>query len=317
MILSVTLNPCIDVLLKVKGLKPNDTNRVQSKEIDAGGKGINLARVAAEIGGSVVATGFLGGANGLLVKDVMDAQAGLTHNFVTTGVETRMNFSVEDGSGKPPTTFNAPGETVTEEEWNQLLRIVDENLQSGGWITLGGSIPPGVPDNAYEVLIEMAKAKGVKVALDADGELLRQTLKLGVDLVKPNQNEAGRLLGYQVKHMHDVIEGSQEIARMMEKNGSQNPVAIISLGANGAMAANEGKVFRAYGIRIDVNSTIGSGDSFMAGLLTATERGDRLEHALMMANACGAATAVTDGTEIARKDVVKDMVGRVKVERVA
>ena len=81
------------------------------------------------------------------------------------------------------------------------------------------------------------------------------------------------------------------------------------------MACQEGKVFRAYGVRIDVNSTIGSGDSFVAGLLTAMERGDRLEHALMMANACGAATALTGGTEIARKDMIKDMIGRVKIER--
>ena len=317
MILSVTLNPCIDVLLKIKGLKVNDTNRVQNKEIDAGGKGINLARVAAEIGGDVLATGFLGGANGLLVKDVMNDQSGLRHDFVTTQVETRMNVSVEDGSGKPPTTFNAPGETVTTEEWDALVKIIDANMPAGGWLTLGGSIPPGAPENAYEILLGMAKAKGTKVALDADGELLRQTIKHGPVMVKPNQNEAGRLLGYQVKHMHDVIEGVQEIHRMLEKHGVENPLAIISLGANGAMACQEGKVFRAYGIRIDVNSTIGSGDSFVAGLLVALERGDRLEHALMMANACGAATAVTDGTEIARRDSVKEMVGRVKVERVA
>jgi 1-phosphofructokinase family hexose kinase len=314
-ILSVTLNPCIDVLLKVKGLKPNDTNRVQVKEIDAGGKGINLARVAAEIGGDVMATGFLGGANGLLVTDVMKAQPGLRHDFVPTKVETRMNVSVEDGTGKPPTTFNAPGEAISAEEWDALLKIVDANIASGGWVTLGGSIPPGLPENTYEIIMQKAKAKGAKVALDADGELLRQSLKHGPDLVKPNQNEAGRLLGYQVKHMHDVIEGVQEIARMMEKYGAQAPIAIISLGANGAMACQEGKVFRAYGVRIDVNSTIGSGDSFVAGLLTAIERGDRLEHALMMANACGAATAVTDGTEIARKDSVKEMIGRVKIER--
>ncbi len=316
MILSVTLNPCVDVTLITKGLKANDTNRIQSKEVDAGGKGVNLSRVAAEIGGQTFATGFLGGANGQLVHRVMEEQ-GLPNEFVETAVETRMNFSVEDGTGKPPTTFNAPGDPVSEDEWRKLLAIVEGKLVSGGWMTLGGSIPPGVPADAYEILFTKAKAAGMRVMLDADGELLRNGIKLAPDFIKPNQNEASRYLGYQVKSIHDGIEAVQEIHRNMVKGGAVNPLAVISLGANGALACQEDKVFRAYGVRIESKSTIGSGDSFVAGVLVALQRGDRLEHALMFGNACGAATAMTDGTEIARKDVVKDLIAQVKVERVA
>src|SRR5690348_1023172 len=115
MILSVTLNPCVDHTLFVEGLRPHQRNKILRLETDAGGKGINLSRIVAELGGDAVATGLVGGDSGRLVAAALERQ-GVRNDFVEVAGETRRNFSVESGDGDP-TTFNAVGPEVTGIEW--------------------------------------------------------------------------------------------------------------------------------------------------------------------------------------------------------
>lgn len=156
MILSVTLNPCIDQTFFIDGLKPHDTNRIVRIETDAGGKGVNLARVAVELGGNAIATGFLGGGPGGFVRRVLDLQ-GVQHDFIETSGVTRTNFSVEDGGEEPPTTFNAKGPSIEESEWEAVVDRVRVLSDSAAWVALGGSLPQGVPVDAYK-LIEIGRA---------------------------------------------------------------------------------------------------------------------------------------------------------------
>ncbi|MCG9895578.1 MAG: 1-phosphofructokinase [Fimbriimonadaceae bacterium] len=303
MILTVTLNPCVDLILFAEGLKPHDTNRVQRKEEDAGGKGVNVSRVAAELGAETSATGFLGGGPGGYVERVLKDQ-GVDCRFIPTAEPTRINVSVESGDG-PPTTFNMKGPLVQACEWDALLAGVGRSAADADWVCLGGSLPPGVPDDAWAVLGRLAKDRGARVVLDADGPALLHGLTAAPDLVKPNRREAERWLGRDLPDRPSQIEAAREILARLRDLGSADPTVLLSLGGEGALCAAGSDVFFAPPIPIQVKSTIGSGDSMIGGFLAALQAGKSLEDALAQGSAAGAATATTDGTEIARREVVQ------------
>jgi 1-phosphofructokinase family hexose kinase len=309
MIVTVTLNPCIDQTVFVDGLKLHDANRVVRFETDAGGKGVNLSRVVAELGGESVATGLLGGGPGAFVRRVLDAQ-GVRHEFVEIEKDTRTNFTVEDGSGEAPTSFNAKGPMVAEFEWDALVDKVRTIATGASWVTLGGSLPQGVPVDAYLTLGWIAKELGAKLALDADGEAARQGLEAKPDFIKPNKKEAGRLLGRAVESVEDAVFAAEELLQYLSEGG----ICIVSLGAEGAVLATREETFIGKPIEIESNSTIGSGDSMVAGVLLSLVQGKPLREAFALGIAAGTATAMTDGAEIARRSVVDELLAKVQIE---
>ena len=302
MILSVTLNPCIDQTLFVDGLKPHDTNRIVRTETDAGGKGVNLSRVAVELGGDSLATGLLGGGPGAFVRRVLDLQ-GVPHDFIGTKGVSRTNFSVEDDSGEPPTTFNAKGPRIEPEEWDSLLDKVREHAERAAWVALGGSLPQGVPVDAYRLLGIVAKSAGARLVLDADGEAMRRGLEARPQFIKPNGSEAGRLLGRKVEKIDDAIFAAEELQQYLEDGG----VCVVSLGADGAVMSCPDGTFVGHGIEVEQVSTIGSGDSLVGAMLMAMDKGGGYAEALKVGLAAGAATATTSGAEIARRAVVEEL----------
>ena len=310
MILTVTLNPSVDHAIFLDRLKLGDTNRVMRTETDAGGKGVNLARVAAELGAETLATGFLGGGNGAFVRRVLDRQ-GVRHDFIEIEGETRTNFSVEDDSDDPPTTFNEPGPKVEAKDWQALIAKCQMLASRARWAALGGSLPPGAPPDIFVQLALLFRQVGCKVVLDADGEPLKQALKGGVDFVKPNSAEAERVLDRPVRSDKEALDAAAAL------HGMGPAIAIVSRGEDGAvMACSEGQ-FIGKPPQIDARSTIGSGDSLIGAMLWAIEEGKPLEEAFKWGIAAGAATATTDGSEIARKPVIQELLARVQVERVA
>lgn len=309
MILSVTLSPCIDQTLFVDGLRPFDTNRVLRTETDAGGKGINLSRVAAELGGDSVATGFLGGGPGAYVKRVLQAQ-GVVHDFVEIVGDTRTNFSVEDGSGQPPTTFNSKAPPVSPVEYDRLVAKVTELTQGASWVAFGGSLPTGVSVDAYYELGGIVKRAGKRLLIDADGEAMRKGLDAKPHLIKPNRKEAGRLLGRSVESVDDAVFAAEELRQYLEPDG----VCVVSLGADGAVMASDEGTYIGRPIEVESVSTIGSGDSMLGAILAALQMGQSLTDAFRLGLAAGAATAATDGSEIARRPVVDALLPRALVE---
>lgn len=307
MILSVTLNPCVDHALFVKQLCLGDTNRVLRTETDAGGKGVNLSRVVAELGGRTVATGFLGGGSGAYVRKALDAQ-GVLHDFVETADDTRMNFSVEDDSCAPPTTFNEPGPAITANEWEDLQKHVARYAASAWWIAMGGSLPPGVPIDAFAQLCRIAHEAGSKVLLDADGEPARRGMAAGPDFIKPNAKEAGRLLDRTIT----TLDEARDAALELHKRGPA--IVVLSRGADGAVLAHDGVVCSGTSPTVAVKSTIGSGDSLLGGMLWAMGESKSMEEAFSWGLAAGAATAATDGSEIARRPVVLELLPQAKIQ---
>lgn len=308
MIVSVTLNPCVDRVVFVPGLKVGDTNRVERVETDAGGKGVNLSRVVAELGGKTIATGFLGGGPGAFVRHVLHAQ-GVHNSFVEIARNTRVNTSIECGEG-PPTTLNEPGPEIGEEEWHRLLGHCEVLFERADWVALGGSLPPGLPADAFRQLGELAHRHGCKILLDADGEPMKLGLDAKPDLIKPNLREAERLVGRDLPTLQDAVEAARELLRVSTR-------VLLSMGKQGAVLAAPDGVWMGHTPRVEARSTIGSGDSMLGALLWSLEMEGDWPEALRWGLAAGAATATTDGSEIARKPVIGLLYNEARVERLA
>jgi len=311
MILSVTVNPCIDHAMFVRTLTLYDTNRVVRTEIDAGGKGINLSRVAAEVGGQTIATGFLGGGTGNFVLGVLKRE-GIETDFVHIDGETRTNFSIEDDSGNPPTTFNEPGIEISLEHWKELKSHLEKYKNKPSWLSIGGSLPPGLEASAYRELVEVGHSLGAKVLLDADNEALREGLKVGPDFIKPNKDEAERLLGRSISTEDEVLRAVHDLAA----NLPPSAMAMISLGKEGAVLATPSGTYIGKSPQVEVRSTIGSGDSLLGAFLATLERTNDVAESFRWGLAAGAATATTDGTEIARLKKIEDLLDLVKIQQV-
>jgi 1-phosphofructokinase len=298
MILTVTLNPSVDRAIYLTQLKLGDTNRIERTETDAGGKGINLSRVADELGARTLATGLLGGGPGAFIRGVL-AREGVPHDFVPIRGETRLNISVEDSSEDPPTTFNERGPEISGPEWAALLAKCEELAPGVRWACLGGSVPPGLPADAYRTLGNLFKKSGARLLLDADGEPMRLGLESGPDLVKPNANEAERLLGYPVASDGDAVRAASDL------RSRGIPTVLISRGRDGAVLqiGSEGWIGRSP--QVEAKSSIGSGDSMLGGFLWALEEGLPPAECLRWGLAAGAATATTTGAEIGRQPVIE------------
>ncbi len=314
MILSVTLNPSVDHALFLDKLNIGDTNRVERTERDAGGKGVNLSRIVAELGSTTMATGFLGGGPGDYVRGSLDRQ-GVSNCFVQVEEDTRINFSVEDASDQPPTTFNEKGPTISPERFDELFRVIKGLIDHVRWIAVGGSLPPGVPNDAYARFVRFAHEHGVKVSLDADNEPMRLGVEAGPDFVKPNSKEAARLLGRELREIDDAVAGARELQEKLHKAHAHDPIVVISLGERGAVLASSSGVYRGESPKVEAISTVGSGDSLIGGMLWAIEQGKPLGEALQWGLACGAATASTDGSEIGRRAKIMELLPQANVER--
>jgi len=310
-LLSITLNPAVDHALFVDGLKTQDVNRIVRKETDAGGKGVNVARVAQELGAAAYATGFLGGGPGLFVRRVLDLQ-GVTHDFVETEAETRTNFSVEDlQNDDPPTSFNERGGPINSQEWDQLLDRCERISGGCQWVAIGGSLPDGIPDDAYALLVRLFRQKGCLVVLDADGEAMVKGMESMPDFIKPNADEAARLLGRPIENLNEAVEGAKELRGRLS---SSRAIVVLSRGSEGAVLVADGLCLNGTPPEVEVKSTIGSGDSMIGGMMFALLDGRDLREAFQWGIAAGAATATTDGSKIARRDMVLDLFDQVRIE---
>jgi 1-phosphofructokinase family hexose kinase len=177
-------------------------------------------------------------------------------------------------------------------------------------VSIGGSLPRGVAVDAYATLGAIAKEKGAKVMIDADGEVLAKALSCRPDFIKPNQNEASRLLNRPVDTTDEAIAAARELLKLLADGG----LVVVSRGAKGAVMASGTNAWVGRSPDVEVKSTMGSGDSMIAGILWALEEGKPVEEAFRWGLACGAATASTDGTKIARRTTIIELFEQAKIE---
>ena len=304
MIHTITPNPALDISYLVDSFKFDDSIRAKKVMRDAGGKGINLSRVAARLNHPTVAMGFVGGRSGDEIEDILKAE-GVRTWFNSLGSSTRTNTIIQDSSNKQ-LRVSAPGASVTNDEVEALKKNIF-SLKAPDFLALGGSLLRGMDSDFYSQISKRAVAEGIRVVVDADNENLKKALENRVFLIKPNQHELERLTNRNIKNFSDAIEASQALLDKVE-------MVLCSLGPKGAILITREQSWLAKAPKVKVDSAVGAGDSLLAGALVAIAEGKSLAEVLKLAVACGSATATSPGTSLCHQETVKELYGLVRLE---
>jgi tagatose 6-phosphate kinase len=272
MILTVTLNPALDLTYTVDALVPHGTHRVGSVTERPGGKGLNVASVLHTAGETVLATGLLGGSTGARVTELM-VRAGLPASFTAIAGETRRTVAVADRTDA--TGFWEPGPAVSEPEWAAFVAGFRELLAGADVVVLSGSLPPGLPPEAYGTLIRLATAAGVRSILDTSGEALRHGLAAQPDLVKPNAAELAQLLA--VTPVPAGVGGGQARGGVIADAARARTLGarsvVVSHGAAGLIAVTAEGRWRATPPERLAGNPTGAGDACVAALARGLHAG--------------------------------------------
>ncbi|MCC8168145.1 MAG: 1-phosphofructokinase [Clostridiales bacterium] len=309
MIYTVTLNPALDKTVEVPNLKVDAVNRITLMRTDPGGKGINVSKVIAKLGGGSVATGILGGNTGRAIRESL-AGMGIELGFVFVDGETRTNLKIIDPVNHQNTDINEPGVTVTADELDELLGKITGRLQKGDIVVLSGSIPAGCPSDIYKKWTEVFSEKGVKVILDADGEQFALGITASPYLIKPNNHELSAMVGKELKDPEELQATAKEI---MDKYRITK--VVVSMGGAGALYVTADETIYAEAVKVPVGSTVGAGDSVVAALAVAEEAGMSLTEAARLSTATGAANVMCSGTQAAEYETVQELMPKVVLHR--
>ncbi len=287
MILCITPNPAVDRTILLPSLVVGHVHRAQKILVEAGGKGLNVARTIRRLGGEPFCMGFLGGHNGHLLDDLTQRE-GLSSNWTWTSAETRTS-TILVSQNSDATVINEPGLPVSDSDWEQLKQDVREHLSSVSLICLSGSLPPGSRADHLRGLLHMLVDAGKQVWVDTSGEALLTVLAHPGIHIKVNGNEIGDVLGLEVKDVDSARRALTSITERMQST------CVITLGTLGAFMATPNGAWHAKGPEVKVVSTVGSGDAFLGGLATALDAGRDFPVALCEAVAAGTANALSAG----------------------
>jgi len=307
MIATITLNPSLDSIITVDGLVVDEANRWKSLRFYAGGKGIDVSRAIYEMGGKTVAYGFIGGPAGRTLEILLDEE-GVPFSFTPITGETRTNFIISDTRTSQQTRIDAPGPRIPPKAFERFKKKMIRVYPNPDLIVAGGSVPPGVPVNAYYDIIMHSNTFGVRSILDSEGEWLAEGIKARPYLIKPNVREAGQLLGRELPTEEAIIRAALDIVEM----GIE--IAVISRGKDGLIAATREVICKAVPPPVKVRSTVGAGDCSIAGLALKLVDEEPLGEACRLAVAMGTAAVLTPGTELCHRSDVERLLPQVKVQ---
>ncbi len=307
MIYTITLNPALDHFLDVQNLSMDDANRVTSECLYAGGKGIDVSRAIRRLGGDSMALGFIGGHNGQIMLELLKKE-GVTCYFTPISQETRRNIIIGTLTRGMQTMLNARGPTVSKEEWKAFLthlRLLDLR---DSYVVLSGSLPRGVPIDAYRQVIALVQNQGAKAVLDTDGPALKSGLMAKPFAMKPNVNELRRLTGQALKSERAILTAATQLHRTGIK------IVLVSMGYRGLLMVSDVCRCRAIPPAVRVRSTVGAGDSAVAGFVYTHAGGKLLEDCLRFAAAAATAATLAPGNQLCRLREVERLAPRVRLE---
>ena len=307
MILTVTLNTAVDKTYTVENFRIDRVHRPSSWKIVPGGKGINVARVYRELGGEAIATGFEGGHNGEYILEGMKDES-LKYDFVRTNDESRVCIAILDPIERTQTELNEVGPEITDDEVQQLKLKYEDLLKGIQYIVLSGSIPPGVPDEIYRILIKIAKQYEIPCVLDSSGEPLIQGLEALPLIAKPNIHELSSVVGRQLATIEETAEAACEL------NSKGIEIVIVTLGRDGALVATKEGLWHAKPPEIPFVSAVGSGDALAAAFVYVLAEEKPVSEALRLGVAAGAANAMTFGAGFCKREDILHLADEVKIE---
>jgi 1-phosphofructokinase len=257
-IITLTLNPALDITQVHTGVTLGAMNRAQSAFIEASGKGINVAQAAAKLGVSSIAVAPLGDVIGQAISSLL-TESNFELVKIPIAGTSRCNFKLLDGS--QITEFNASGPSLDLIEWQTLETTLLKRVQNDSVVVLAGSLPRGIQSTVYADLARKIQLRGAKVVVDAEGSALELALKAEPWLVKPNRIEAEMLLGTKIQDLSDAVAAARKIQAL----GAQN--VLLSLGGEGSIMLTKYSCFQASPPRVQVKNTVGCGDALLAGTI--------------------------------------------------
>jgi len=309
MITTISLNPSIDRTVTVESFVPGGLNRVLSTHSVAAGKGINVALAAGALGVDAECIGFMFREGSKLFEKRLMVNS-TAYNFVWCEGNVRTNIKVFDQSKGEVTEINESGTPVSDDDLRRMTELVALHAENTDYLVLAGSLPPGCPTDYYRTLIQNVEGLGCRCILDADGERMRYGLEAQPFMIKPNRYELEMMTGCELRSLTDIRRAAQ---RYIDMGVS---VVAVSLGSEGAMITDGSEAFYAPRLQIDVKSTVGAGDSMVAGLACGFMGDNSLEDSFRMGVACASARCSTEGYKVIDKAVYKDLLSKVQVERI-
>jgi 1-phosphofructokinase len=307
MIITVTLNPALDKTVEINQFTIGSVNRIVSTRLDAGGKGINVSKVIKELKHKSLALGFLGGSSGNYIKNYLD-DLNIKNEFLSVKGETRTNLKIIDKVNNTHTDINENGPDLKEENIANIKEKIMEYCTKDSLVVLSGNVPSGTSSGIYGEIIKAVKIKGGKVILDADGEMLMQGIKAGPYIVKPNIEELQKAFGITINNEDEVIETAKKILEYGVK------YVVISQGSEGSLFISRDKVAKVKGIKVEVKSTVGAGDSMVAALAVAVESEYTFEEAMKLACATSTANVMTEGTQTGKFEDIERLKKQITIK---
>jgi len=309
MITAITFNPALDKTVSLRALELGKVNRVGHFREDLGGKGINMGRILGGFGIDTKHIVVLGEDNkdsvlNFFRKDKMELE------YVEVKGHTRTNMVIVEEDENRTTDINEAGVSVDKGDMVKLFQLIDHAAYDSDYLIMGGSLAMDMPVNSYGEIARKYKAM-CKVIIDADGEILLEGLKGSPYLIKPNIHELENALGRELTSDHDIIDAAREIIHTYKVT-----YVLVSMGKEGSMLVSEDRSIRSEAIDTEVVSTVGAGDSMLAGFVFGLEKGMSLKQSLAFGTACSSLTISVFGyprlmlekaMEISRKAVVFDI----------
>lgn len=304
MIYTLTLNPSLDYILELDQITLGDLNRTKNDSKFPGGKGINVSQVLKKLEINSKALGFIGGFTGDYIEEFLRTLK-IDTEFVRVKEDTRINVKLKSIT---ETEINAKGPNITRQNYETLKEKI-RGLTSEDILVLAGSIPSSMPANTYEELVEVCKENRTKFVVDAEGDLLMNVLPFQPYLIKPNHHELGELFNTVVTTAEEVIPYGRELI----KKGARN--VIVSLAENGAVLINQEYALVATAPKGEVKSSVGAGDSMVAGFIAMFEKTKSVEEAFRFSIAAGSATAFSFG--LCTREQVENLLPEINIERIS
>ena len=307
MITTVCMNPSFDKTASVKALKPGELNRLCDVRVDVGGKGVNVAVVLKRLGVPVGCVGCLGerGRESFLK---MIRQEDVPFDYLPMPGEVRTNLKLVDESTRTVTEFNEPGISMNQSQLEDFLTLLKEKSEKSDYVVLSGRLPEGCEETTYQRCLKVLEGK--RCVLDCAGETLLHGIKEKPFLIKPNLPEIEAIMKKELR----TLRGLRDAALFLIEYGAQN--VIISMGKYGAMLVSRKYTFFAPALMVEARSTVGAGDAMIGGVLAGLSRGESLEESFRCGVAAGAASVMTDGTQLLRRPDFEALLHKVTVQEV-
>ncbi len=294
-IVTLTMNPTIDTGTEVEQVIVDRKLRCDRPRHEPGGGGINVTRAISKLGGESLAIYPAGGANGELLRQLMDKE-NIMHQRIEVDAMTRENFAVMEQSSENQFRFVMPGPQFSDMERDKILKVIRELDPFPDYVVASGSLPPDTPDDFYRRLGDIIGNKDGRFVLDTSGKPLKAAVEKEIFMIKPNLRELGELVGEPIEDESKMKAVAEDIIR----NGKCRMV-VISLGAGGAFLVSEHASEHIRSPTVPIKSKVGAGDSMVAGIVLGLSRGYDPTDAARFGVAAGAAAVMTPGSELCRK----------------